>query len=64
MFPNLYENIFNLKLSGDKVYYTNALSLPFKKMLCIKLHSQNGFQLILVSCKLCDAFPRVKMLNY
>jgi hypothetical protein len=37
---NLIEKCFNLKLSGNEVYYTNSLILVVKIMLCSKLHCQ------------------------
>ena len=36
----LYEKLFNFKISGNEVYYTNLLSLLIKMMLCSKLHCQ------------------------
>ena len=35
---NSYKESFNLELSGNEVYYTNALLLLIKIMLCSKLH--------------------------
>ena len=37
----LQEQSFNFKLSGNKVYCTNAVLLLIKVMLCSKLHRQN-----------------------
>ena len=36
----LYEKAFRLKLSGNEGYYTNALMLHVKNMLCSKLRYQ------------------------
>ena len=35
-----YEKSFNLKLSGNEVYYTNNFISLVKNMLCSKLHCQ------------------------
>jgi len=34
----LYEKSFNLKPNGNKVYYSHALMLPIKTMMCSKPH--------------------------
>ena len=42
---DLYEKIFNLKLSGKEVYYTFLETLLAKIKLCSKLHCQTVFEL-------------------
>ena len=44
-----HEKRIRLKLSGNEVYCTNAVTLLVKEMLCSKLHYQKGFNLILFS---------------
>jgi len=39
----LYEKSFNLKLSGNEVYYTKTLIFLKNMMLCSKLHCQKVF---------------------
>ena len=41
----LYEMSFNLKLSGNEVYYTIFKILLVKTMLCSELHYQKDFRL-------------------
>ena len=48
----LYEKSFNLKTSGNEVYYTNSLILLIKMMLCGKIHGQKFFKLKLFSYKI------------
>ena len=43
----LYEKGIELKLPGNEIYYTNALILLVKNMLCCKHHCQKGFNLII-----------------
>jgi len=51
------EKAFKLKLSGNEVYYTNALLLLIKNMLCSKLHCQKGFELKLFLYKTRTTHP-------
>ena len=44
--------------SGDKVYYTNSLTLLVKNMLCSKLHDQKSLNSISFSYKFEAAMVR------
>ena len=45
------EKTFNLKLSGNEVYCTNALILLTKIVLCSKLHCQEVLKLKQLHCQ-------------
>jgi len=42
----------NQNISGSAVYHTNSLILLVRNMLCSKLHFQQGFDLIPLSCEI------------
>ena len=48
----LHEMCFNLKLSGNDVYFTILSILLVKIMLCSKLHRHKSFKLKHISCKI------------
>ena len=52
-----YTKSFSIfKKSVNEVYYTNALILLIKTMLCSKLHCQKGFKLKLFFYKIVPSF--------